>query len=143
MNRRDILGSLAAWATAASAVAASEKTSIPTAVEGWPTKPLSEGAEDEKIVERLRREYGGQKTTVIPMDVKVHHTPPEKTILAFRLTQPLSWDRQDSLAKNIRDWASASGVVCPVLLLPYGLELEVHRIPADSLSPDVSVSPKE
>lgn len=145
MNRRDILGSLAAWATAASAVAASEKASIPTSVEGWPTKPLPDDhplapmfAEDAKIVDRLRREYEDRKTTVLPMNVNIHRIQPAKTFLVFRLTQPVSQEMVDGLRRNIERWVRDSHLDCVGLLLPYGLELDIHRIPVDTASPGVS-----
>lgn len=135
MNRRDILSSLASWATAASAVAAADTTPLPTAVEGWPSKPLpddhslrSVAADDERVLERLR----SQKPTVLPMDVKVHHVPPEKTLLVFRLTQCVNQEMVESLRSNIRSWVRDSRIDCAAILLPYGLELDVHRIPADT-----------
>ena len=118
MNRRDILSSMASWATAASAVAASDTATLPTAVEGWPP-------------------------TVLPMDVKVNHVTPEKAILVFRLTQCVNQETVESLRSNIRSWVRDSRIDCAAILLPYGLELDVHRIPADTSLAGCSVSPKE
>ena len=122
MNRRDILSSLASWATAASAVAASDPTPLPASVPGWPAKQLP---------------------TVLPMDVKVHHVPPEKTLLVFRLTQCVNQEMVESLRSNIRSWVRDSRIDCAAILLPYGLELDVHRMPADTSLAGGSVSPKE
>lgn len=122
MNRRDILSALASWATAASAVAASDTTPLPTAVPGWPAKQLP---------------------TVLHMDATVHHVPPEKTLLVFRLTQCVNQEMVESLRSNIRSWVRDSRIDCAAILLPYGLELDVHRIPADTSLADGSVSPKE
>lgn len=132
MNRRDILSSLASWATAASAVAASDPTPLPTTAPGWPSKQLPD---DHPI--------RSQRPTVLPMDVKVHHVPPEKTLLVFRLTQCVNQEMVESLRSNIRSWVRDSRIDCAAILLPYGLELEVHRIPADTSLAGGSVSPKE
>lgn len=149
MNRRDILSSLSAWATAASVTAAaSEPTSVPTTVEGWPRKPLPEDhplrrvfSDDDRAMERIRRRC--EKTTALPMDVEVHDVPPEKTLLVFRMTMSVSQEMVDSVCSNIRSWVKNSGIDCAAILLPYGLELEVHRIPAGASPSGVSVSPKE
>ncbi len=126
MNRRDILGSLAAWATAASAV---EATSGPSA------NPLDDLAvEVEELVLRKR----SQQATVFPADLKVHHVSPERTLLVFRLTQPVNQEMVDGLRRNIERWVRDSKLDCVGLLLPYGLELDIHRIPVDTSSSGVS-----
>lgn len=122
MNRRDILSSLSLWAAAASAA----ERPIPTSVEGWPTKALPGDA--------------AEKTKTLPMDVKVHHVPPEKTLLVFRLTQCIHQEGVESIRENLQRWVRQSRLDCAAVLLPYGLELEVHRIPAGASPADVSVS---
>jgi len=146
MNRREILSSLASWATAASAIAASDATPLPATVEGWPKKELADDhplrpvfSDDERVLERLRI----QSTTVLPMDVRFHHVQPEKTLLVFRMTQCVNQEMVESLRSNIRSWVRDSRIDCAAILLPYGLELDVHRIPADTSPADGSVSPKE
>ena len=77
------------------------------------------------------------------MDVKVHHVPPEKTLLVFRLTQCLSAEAVDAVRENLQRWVRDSRIDCAAILLPYGLELDVHRIPADTSLAGGSMSPKE
>lgn len=125
MNRRDILGSLAAWATAASAV---EATAGPSA------NPLDDLAvEVEELVLRKR----SQQATVLPADLKVQPVPAGRTLLVFRLTQPVNQEMVDGLRKNIESWVRDSRLDCVGLLLPYGVELDVHRISAGSSQADV------
>lgn len=125
MNRRDILSSLASWATAASAVAESQKVELPTVVDGWPTKRLPDD------------------TSSIAMDVEVAAVPPERTLLVFRLTTCIPSERVEDIRDNLRKWVRSEGLDCAAVLLPYGLELDVHRIAAGTSPADVSVSPKE
>lgn len=148
MNRRDVLSSLAAWATAASAASASVQPGpepLPTTVEGWPTKSLPRSEYDFQVDRRstYKRPDGTICTETLPIDFKIHTLQHEKALLVFRLTCPAPQDRVDVMADNLRSWSKNAGLECPVILLPYGLELDVHRIPADTSSPGVSGSPKE
>jgi len=124
VNRRDILGSLAAWATAASAVEAAAGSSA---------NPLDDFAvEVEELVLRKR----GQQTAALPADLNVYHVPPERTLLVFRLTQCVSQGMVDTLRSNIESWIRDTRLDCAAILLPYGLELDVHRISAGASPSD-------
>lgn len=124
MNRRDILSSLATWATAATA-AAEGQASVLNTVEGWPTKKVDDWNQP------------------LSMDVEVSSVPPERTLLVFRLTQCIPSERVEDIRDNLRKWVRSEGLDCAAVLLPYGLELDVHRIAAGTSPADVSVPPKE